>query len=230
MSFPLISIALFQPPSLLCSLLLYLCHRWWGGPGGAHQRTWECMCVQGCRCLCLQGWRPGCDASRWTAIWRVTHALRRGHEHISTLINIIKNIWDIKCGTINLVQACLPSHGKGSEICHSRTIIILWKLQVPCAMLPRAKRIKKASHFLTSTPQVVCKPPKSRTYLRGRKCSNLPYDIIKQHHTIQTHLIGPSIPQWLPNCCSWLVWLFDLMTCLVMLVCACPAKSVIQSA
>lgn len=32
-------------PSLLCSLLLYLYHGWWGGPGVPHQRTWECICM-----------------------------------------------------------------------------------------------------------------------------------------------------------------------------------------
>lgn len=124
------------------------------------------------------------------------HVPRRGHEHISTLINIIKNIWDIKCGTINLVQACLPSHGKGSEICHSRTIIILWKLQVPCAMLP---------HFLTSTPQVVCKPPKSRTYLRGRKCSNLPH-----YRNASDRSIYPTVIAKLLQLVGLIIWFNDL--------------------
>ncbi len=70
------------------------------------------------------------------------------------LINNIKNTWHIEWGTLNLLQACLPSHCERSEICHSCAIIILSKpLQVPCALLPRAKLIKKASQFLTSTPQ-----------------------------------------------------------------------------
>lgn len=82
---------------------------------------------------------------------------------ISNLTNIIKNAWNTKRGATNLVQGCLPSHRKTSEIWHSRPLSILWKLRLPCVKLPTAKPLKKASHFLTSTPQVASKPPRRRT-------------------------------------------------------------------
>lgn len=117
-------------------------------------------------------------------------------------INNIKNTWHIKWGTINLLRACLPPNCARSEVCHSCAIIILSKLlQVPCALLPRAMLIKKASQILTSTTQhclwhLKKAPIISETfkwpYLRGSKCPNLPHVTIKLHHTIEVWYVDLS--------------------------------------
>ncbi len=121
------------------------------GAQGQHIRGPEnAAFVHVCVCVSVQ-MSVRVKVETWTTIWRVTHT-QTGHSTYP--INNIKNTWHIKWGVINLLQACLPSHCDRSEICHLRTIIILSKLlQVPCALLPRAKPINEASQYLTSTPQ-----------------------------------------------------------------------------